>query len=457
MMTASSQDLSADTLHGLTHRMRWLMALLLMGAIIVLSGCSDDELILKGERISVLPSRTVVASDPEALAEGAGLPPLVNMAAAPAVGLGSGHAGGHVQFEGTLTRLWSASVGGKGSALVDLATPVVADGRVYSVAPNGLATAFDLESGDVIWSVSIEELADDPLPGVGGGIVVSPMGVVVHAGGRNLALLNAEDGNILWSVASELPLRAGPTMIEDQAVVVTDLDGNLYVHLLENGERVWDRVGLSSETVMFGAPAPAYANGGLIVAGARGEVTYFNSDDGELLWTDTVATFSPRTSIEGIGDIRAHPIHDGGLIFVVSQAGRLAAFSGRNGLLVWEQRIGGIEMPWLAGKTLFVMGHDGRLYALRRSDGAVRWVAELPDAMSPDVVVTETPPRYVGPIVAGNKVIVISKAGRVHLFDPDTGSEIGTKSLGMTVLTPPLIAAGKMFVLGVNGTLNAFE
>ena len=70
------------------------------------------------------------------------------------------------------------------SALVDLATPVVADGRVYSVAPNGLATAFDLESGDVIWSVSIEELADDPLPGVGGGIVVSPMGVVAHAGGR---------------------------------------------------------------------------------------------------------------------------------------------------------------------------------------------------------------------------------------------------------------------------------
>ena len=237
--------------------------------------------------------------------------------------------------------------------------------------------------------------------GVGGGIVVSPMGVVVHAGGRNLALLNAEDGNILWSVASELPLRAGPTMIEDQAMVVTDLDGNLYVHRLENGERVWDRVGLSSETVMFGAPAPAYANGGLIVAGARGEVTYFNSDDGELLWTDTVATFSPRTSIERIGDIRAHPIHDGGLIFVVSQARRLGAFSGRNGLLVWEQRIGGIEMPWLAGKTLFVMGHDGRLYALRRSDGAVRWVAELPDATSRDVVVSATPARYGGPIVAG--------------------------------------------------------
>ena len=138
---------------------------------------------------------------------------------------------------------------------------------------------------------------------------------------------------------------------------------------------------------------------------------------------------SPRTSIEAIGDIRAHPIHDGGLIFVVSQSGRLAAFSGRSGLLVWDQRIGGIEMPWLAGKTLFVMGHDGRLYALRRSDGAVRW-NRAPHATPPGVVVTRST-RYVGPIVAGNKVLVIGKAGQQA--QPDNGAEIGTRSIGLVV------------------------
>ena len=103
-------------------------------------------------------------------------------------------------------------------------------------------------------------------------------------------------------------------------------------------------------------------------------------------------------------------------------------------------------MPWLAGKTLFVMGHDGRLYALRRSDGAVRWVAALPDATPPDVVVTEDH-RYVGPIVAGNKVLVISKSGQVYMFDPDNGAEIGTRSIGLVVLTPPQLAAGKLLVV----------
>ncbi len=456
-MTTISQKPAAKIYLRLTRRVRCLLATQLLVLVSMLSGCSDDELILKGDRISVLPNPTIIASDLEALAEGAGLPPMVNVVEAPTVGLNPGHSGGHLQFEATLNRVWSASIGGKGSALVDLATPVVGHSHVYTVAPNGIVTAFELNSGDVIWSVSIEKQLDDPLPGVGGGIVLSSQGLIAHAGGRNLALLNYDDGSIEWNVASDLPLRSGPTTIDERAVVVTDLDGNLHVFRLEDGERVWDRVGLSGETVMFGAPAPAYANGGLVVAGAHGEVTYFNADDGELLWTDSVATFSPRTSIEGIGDIRAHPVHDGGLIFVVSQSGRLAAFSGRNGLLVWEQRIGGIEMPWLAGKTLFLMGHDGRLYALRRSDGAVRWVAELPDATSLDAVVSENPPRYVGPIVAGNKVIVISKSGMLHLFNPDNGDELGVKSLGMTVLTSPQIAAGKLFVLGVSGKLSVFE
>ena len=435
---------------------RVLAGLMLVTAV-GLAGCSEDELILEGERISVFPERAVIVSDPGAFDEGAGLPPLVAMTVAPGAGLDAGHAGGHLQFDGRFKRVWSASIGGAGSDLVELAAAVVADGRVFAVAPNGIVTAFDLASGDEIWSVTIETIDDDPLPGVGGGLAVSEKGILVHAGGRNLALLNAVDGSEIWNVTAQLPLRGGPTVVEDKAVVVTDIDGNLLTHLLATGVLGWDRVGMASNTVMFGAPAPAYANGELIVAGARGEVTYFDADNGELLWTDSVAAFNPRTPIEGIGDIRAHPVHDGGMIFVISQSGRIAAFNARSGLLVWDQPIAGIEMPWLAGKTLFVMGMDGRLYALRRADGAVRWVAELPDAMPQDVVVSENPARYVGPIVAGGMAMVISKAGRLHAFDPDSGAEITTKTLGTTVLTPPQIAAGKLLVMGSNGTLYAFE
>ncbi|NBR40810.1 MAG: dehydrogenase, partial [Alphaproteobacteria bacterium] len=69
--------------------------------------------------------------------------------------------------------------------------------------------------------------------------------------------LDAVTGDEKWTVRIDLPLRGGPTLMEDTGVVVTDLDSNLIVFRLDNSEIVWDRVGLASDTVMFGSPAPA--------------------------------------------------------------------------------------------------------------------------------------------------------------------------------------------------------
>jgi outer membrane protein assembly factor BamB len=372
-------------------------------------------------------------------------------------GLSAGHAGGNPRLEAPLNEAWRASIGGTGSELAELAQPVVGDGRVYTVAPNGIVAAFDVRDGGQIWSVRIEDIEDDPLPGIAGGLALSREGLVVHAGGRRLALLKPSDGSVLWGIETDIPFRGSPTIIKSDRVAVTDFDGNMVVMTLVSGERVWQHFGIASNTVIFGAPAPAFANDEIVLAGAAGEVSYFDAGSGELLWTDSVASLLPRTPIQGLGDVRATPVHDGGLIFVISQSGRFVAYSARNGLPVWERAIGGIEMPWVAGESVFVLSIDGRLHALRRSDGAVRWIAELDGAVPLDVVVTETSPRYVGPIVAGDQVYVVSRAGDVQAFDANSGVAGTVFSTGQEMLTPPQVAGGRMFLLGRSGTLIAVE
>ena len=439
---------------------RWLRrALVLMGCAVTLglAACSPPEAILKGTRISVLPEIKLEAISAEAQAEGARLPAVVNVNSAPMPGLSAGHAGGNPRFEAPLTEAWRASIGGVGSDLAELAQPVVGDGRVYTVAPNGIVAAFDVRDGSQVWSIRIEEIKDDPLPGIAGGLALSREGLIVHAGGRRLALLKPSDGSILWGVETDIPLRGSATIIGTDRVAVTDLDGNMTVVTLVSGERVWQHFGIVSNTVIFGAPAPAFANDEIVLAGAAGEVSYFDASTGELLWTDSVASLLPRTAIQGLGDVRATPVHDGGLIFVVSQSGRFVVFSARNGLPVWERAIGGIEMPWVAGESVFVLSLDGRLYALRRSDGAVRWITELDGAVPLDVVAPEKPPRYVGPIVAGDKVYVVSRDGVVQAFDASTGAAGEVFSTGQEILTPPQVAGGRMFLVGRSGTLIAVE
>ena len=208
---------------------RRLRRLVPMGCAVMLglAACSPPEAILKGTRISVLPEITLEAISDDARAEGAGLPAIVNVNSAPMPGLSAGHAGGNPRLEAPLSEAWRANIGGTGSELTELAQPVVGDGRVYTVAPNGVVAAFDVRDGGQIWSVRIEDIEDDPLPGIAGGLALSREGLVVHAGGRRLALLKPSDGTIIWGVEVDIPLRGSPTIIGSDRVAVTDLDGNM--------------------------------------------------------------------------------------------------------------------------------------------------------------------------------------------------------------------------------------
>ena len=431
---------------------------LLAGFVIfALSACSESELILKGDRVAIITASDMIAADPAALAEGAGLPDVIDILNAGHPGLSAGHTGGNVKAALPFKRAWRASIGGSGDSLTELAQPVVAGEQVFTVAPNGTVTAFDIKTGKTNWQVSIEEFTDDPLPGIAGGLAVRGEILFVHAGGRSLAALSVQDGSAIWSISLRLPVRGGPTVIGQEAIAVTDLDGNIFAYSANDGSLFWERAGLPVNTVVYGAPSPAFANDQLAVAGYGGDISLLEANSGQIIWSDTLAAFSPRTPLQRLGDIRAHPVFDGGLVFAVSQAGQIAAFNARSGLLVWDQPVGGIEMPWVAGKSLFLLTIDGRLYALRRSDGAVRWIADLPGALPKGVVASEDIPRYVGPVVVDGKVMVISKSGSLFAFDADTGDGGKTIDVGTDVVTAPQLASGMMFVLSGNGTLTAFE
>jgi outer membrane protein assembly factor BamB len=425
--------------------------------MLALSACSESELILDGDRVAIITTSDIIAADPAALAEGAGLPDAIDILNASHPGLSAGHTGGNVKASLPFKRVWRASIGGSGDSLTELAQPMVAGEQVFTVAPNGTVTAFDIKTGNANWQVSVEEFTDNPLPGIAGGLAVRGGTLFVHAGGRNLTALSVQDGSTIWSISLRFPVRGGPTIIGQEAVAVTDLDGNVFAYSTNDGSVFWERAGLPVNTVVYGAPSPAFANDQLAVAGYGGDVSLLEANSGQIIWSDSLAAFSPRTPLQKLGDIRAHPVFDGGLIFAVSQAGQIAAFNARSGLFIWDQPIGGIEMPWVAGKSLFLQTIDGRLYALRRSDGAVRWVTDLPGALPKGVVAPEEIPRYVGPVVVDGKVLVISKSGSLFAFDANTGDGGKTIDVGSDVVTAPQLASGLMFVLSGNGTLTAFE
>lgn len=425
--------------------------------LFALAACSEKEFILEGERTAVLAPVETVSLVAEAGAEGAQIGEAIVNESFAHPGMSAGHAGGHLTLNWPVSLSWNANIEGAPDITVDLTQPVIAQNAIYALGADGVLTSFDLATGSINFAVTVEAYNDDPLPGVVGGIAAGEDRILVHTSQYDLAALSSEDGSILWSITHPERLKGGPTLISDEGVLVSDINGQLYLYDVQTGARLWQRAGLPTNTVVFGAPAPAFAANEVVLAGAGGEISIYDPVTGDLLWADSLASFNPRTPLQELADVRAHPVHDGKLVFIQSLSGRMVTFQATTGIEIWEQPVTSIEMPWLAGQTIYSMSVEGRLYALRRNDGAARWITALPDALPDGVFADENAPRYSGPIVASDLVFTINRSGKLYAFDAATGEQKLTLSIDGPVTTPPAIAQEYLVVLNSQGKLFVYR
>ena len=440
--------------HGLV---RTGLRLSLIAGFGLLAACADSEVRLSGEREDVFASTRSLTVDEAAFAELAGLgEPVVNTEFTHP-GVTSAHDGGHLSVDLPLKRLWSARITDTETDIVTLAQPVAVNGKVFALGADAVLSVFDLETGETLAELQVDNAEDGLFPGVAGGLAASQSVVVVHAGRRTLTAIDANTYEVIWSVEHEEPLSGGPTLITEEGVVVTDIDGSTLAFRLSDGVLAWQSAGLPAETVVLGSGSPAVRDGAVIIAGIGGEISANAVSDGGLLWADSLATLAPRTPLEELGDILAEPVHDGEAIYVVSQSGLMGAYDPLTGILLWDQPISSVQTPWVAGDSLYVLTANSHLVALRKSDGAVRWHTDLPGSAELGRISATDVARYIGPIVAAGQVHVISASGRLYSLNADTGEQVSTTSLGGAVNVHPVIVQNTLVVLSRDGRLRAYR
>jgi len=60
-------------------------------------------------------------------------------------------------------------------------------------------------------------------------------------------------------------------------------------------------------------------------------------------------------------------------VLAISHSGLMVSIDLRTGDRIWEQDIGGVHAPWVAGDFIYVLSADSELLCLTRADGRVRW------------------------------------------------------------------------------------
>jgi outer membrane protein assembly factor BamB len=408
-----------------------------------------------GERIPVLASEIDVVADPATQALPVTLPePVVNTEWSQSGGNAS-KSMGHLALGNNLGEAFRVSIGEGSNLRARLASaPVVADGRVYTIDTTATVRAFNAETGAQVWATQFGTEKGNSASLFGGGVGYGG-GRIFATNGLGFAVaLDATNGGIVWQVRPGGPLRGAPTVAGD-AIYVMSQDNQIYSLKASDGATNWTNAAALEIAGVFGTAAPAYAQGTVVAGFSSGELNAYRYENGRAVWQDQLARTSITTSVSSLSDIDADPVIDSGQVIAVGQGGRMVGLELVSGQRMWELSLAGISTPWVVGDWAFVVTDDAKLIAVARRTGKVRWINQMPrfeHAKSKKGQIS-----YVGPVLAGNRLIVAGSNGVLINLDPVTGNYQSQTQVGAGVRLRPVVANNTLYVLDENGQLHAFR
>lgn len=390
-----------------------------------------EETKLPGERIPVIPDQTYTPETSRSVS----LPAARANSAWPQPGGSATNSLGHLALGDTLSRRWQVSIGSGSSKRGRLsAVPIVYGDRIFTLDAEGNVSAFSASSGAKIWAATTTPPNESSSEGFGGGLAMDSGRIYATTGFGTVVAFDAGSGAVVWTTRTGKPIRSSPTVTNGKIFFVST---DSVVHCLDanSGAEIWTKRGIPEPASLLSNVSPAVSNGLVVAPFPAGDLGAYNISSGKPKWMESLTRSSDNTASGVLAD-PARPVIDRGIVFGVSHGGRMIATSLSSGSRQWSKDIASTQMPWPAGDAVFVVDVHGKLLALSRSNGAIRWVAELPKSS-----------RWSGPVLAGGRLWLVSSEGRLVGADARNGQIVTEIDIGESVLIAPIVVSGRMYIL----------
>lgn len=355
--------------------------------------------------------------------------------------------------------IWSEAVGDGIETYFSRLSPAIGYGKIFAADREGTIVAFDPETGKELWEQTIYRKSRESkltnLYGlfaatisskVSGGLTVAYNTVYFGTEDGLVYALNEADGSIKWTATVPSEVVAEPA-IDAGIVVVNTVAGTLVGLDAQTGEVKWQNESDVPPLSLRGISAPAATNGGAIVGLANGRLRVSILETGLTAWEQVIAKPAGATELERIVDIDSKPLEFGGVLYVVSYGGSLAAVELRTGNVVWNREYASFRNVTIAGNRLFVTDNNSNVYAIDRRNGVELWSnGELRKRN----LTAATP--------VGDYIVVGDKFGFLHYFTQDEGKyvsrlEVGDDDEDEAIYNAPVFADGQLVVQTRDGEI----
>jgi len=273
--------------------------------------------------------------------------------------------------------------------------------------------------GDLLWTYTTgDDISSSPAIGSDGTIYVG-------SDDNNLYAINP-DGTQKWAFTAGTIIRSSPAIGSDGTVYAGSYDKKLYA-INPDGTQKW-----AFTTGNFVHSSPAIGSDGTVYVGSNDDKLYaINPDDGSQKWAFTTGSY--------IGSSPA--IGSDGTVYVGSTDCILYAINPADGSQKWTFTTGNfiLSSPAISSDgTVYVGSYDKKLYAIN-PDGTQKWAFTTGNIIESSPAIGSDGTVYVG-----------SDDSKLYAINPADGSQKWVFTAGNFIVSSPAIGSDGTVYVGSN-------
>ena len=292
-------------------------------------------------------------------------------------------------------------------------------------------------NGKKIWSKKLDiEISS--------GITLGFEKLLLSTSNGDVYCVSKDSGDIIWKYSTSGEVLSPPATNGD-IVAIQNIDGRVTAVDLDTGEFRWDYRSVIPNLTLRGTSEPTFYQGFLYIGFANGNLAKIAPRSGVTQWEIPITTSKETSEIGRIIDIDGNFVFSGGIVFVATFQGDVAALDTRTGRFIWKEKTSTAnDLLYSRGKIILVDEKD-QVLAYSQNSGNLEW-------FNKDFFLR----KLTSPSSLKSLVVYGDFQGFLHALDISQGEQVARKRISRSKIISISTKDENVLTLDSKGKLSLF-
>ena len=292
-------------------------------------------------------------------------------------------------------------------------------------------------NGKKIWSKKLDiEISS--------GITLGFNKLLLSTSNGDVYCVSKDSGDIIWKYSTSGEVLSPPATNGD-IVAIQNIDGRVTAVDLDTGEFRWDYRSVIPNLTLRGTSEPTFYQGFLYIGFANGNLAKIAPRSGVTQWEIPITTSKETSEIGRIIDIDGNFVFSGGIVFVATFQGDVAALDTRTGRFIWKEKTSTAnDLLYSRGKIILVDEKD-QVLAYSQNSGNLEW-------LNKDFFLR----KLTSPSSLKSLVVYGDFQGFLHALDISQGEQVARKRISRSKIISISTKDENVLTLDSKGKLSLF-